>query len=56
MPPGNRRNEIRIGQGTCVQHFFHQLLIAQRQCFVAGGRLCAKIHKALAKAVIQLAE
>ena len=56
MPPGNCGNNVCIGQGSRVQHFFHQLLIAQRQCFVAGGRLCAKIHKALAKAVIQLGE
>ena len=56
VPPGNCGDNICIGQGSRVQHFFHQLLIAQRQCFVAGGRLCAKIHKTLAKAVIQLAE
>ena len=56
VPPGNCGDNVCIGQGACIQHFFHQLLIAQRQCFVAGGRLCAKIHKALAKAVIQLAE
>ena len=54
MPPGNCGDDVCIGQGSRVQHFFHQLLIAQRQCFVAGGRLCAKIHKALAKAVVQL--
>ena len=54
MPPGNCGDNVGIGQGSRVQHFFHQLLIAQRQCFVAGGRLCAKIHKTLAKAVIQL--
>ena len=56
VPPGNCGDNVRIGQGSRVQHFFHQLLIAQRQCFVAGGRPCAKIHKALAKAVVQLAE
>ena len=54
VPPGNCGDNVRIGQGSRVQHFFHQLLIAQRQCFVAGGRFCAKIHKALAKAVVQL--
>ena len=56
MPPGNCGDDVCIGQSTCVQHFLHQLLIAQRQRFVAGGGLCTKIHKALAKAVVQLGE
>ena len=56
VPPCNCGDNVCIGQGSRVQHFFHQLLIAQRQCFVASGRLCAKIHKTLAKAVVQLAE
>ena len=56
VPPGNCGDNVRIGQSACIQHFFHQLLVAQRQCLVAGCRLCAKIHKALAKAVVQLGE
>ena len=54
--PGSYYKDVLRRQAARVQHFFHQLLIAQRQCFVAGGRLCTKIHKALAKAVVQLAE
>ena len=56
VPAADCRDDIRIGQSACVQHFFHQLLITQRQRLVAGGRLCTKIHKALAKTVVQLAE
>ena len=56
MPPGNGRDDVRIGQRSGIQHPFHQGFVAHCQCFIPVGLYCAEIHKALAKATVQLGQ
>ena len=56
MPPGDGGGDLCIGERAAFQHGLHQPLIAQGQRLIAGVRIGAKIHEALAQAVGQLGQ
>lgn len=56
MPPGDGRDDVLRRQAARVQHFFHQALVAEGQCLVPFGLLCAEIHESVAQTVGKLAQ
>ena len=54
MPPGDGGDDVRIGQGAPVKDGLHQPLVAEGQRLVAGGFLGPEVHKAVAKAAVEL--
>ena len=56
MPPGDGRDDVLRRQAARVQHLFHQALVAEGQCLVPFGLLCAEIHESVAQTVGKLAQ
>ena len=56
VPPGDGRDDVLRRQAARVQHLFHQALVAEGQCLVPFGLLCAEIHESVAQTVGKLAQ